>query len=673
MLNLVFSIVVIVFCTNGGNACPILCACAKSSVDCSNRHLTKIPANIPSIALQLYLQGNNISHIDFSSSNLSVLGALHLSYNKLMTIQDDSLSNLYLSALFLDHNKLNLEQNVHANTFGKDAHHRLQVLSLSHNNISGILDYQYFSDLNSLVYLDLSYNSLSYIRGDVFPSSINQLDLSFNRIAGIHRQAFGFLHKLTRLDLRGLSMKFFPRRRFSDLQSLVELKLGGKFMQEVSSQMLRGLKSLNFLEISQSNLNSTLLPANLLEFCPKLQHLDMSYNKLTTFPTRFFSRVPNLAWLKLDGNSFNNLDALSSMFQVQNLQWLSLKSNHLSSTLIPFIDEHAKFRFLDLSYNNLEHIYHSFQTSSLTDISFAFNNISAINENAFVNSTSIQSINLTGNLLSSFPLVNGERKLVVYINDNKWNCDCDLYKAFTEILSDTYNGSTNLNCSFEHGLRCVKCNSPLIYKASFFEDLIEQNVFSECKMISSTNRSDTSSQSLVLYIVVPIMVLVVIAILIVFVLWMKRRKFSKHVNAPGNDSSDGRVHAEYQNRAYASINLYMNEREPVAIPSSDICSRSKLGVENIYATVNEDATYSMASEPENLNAGNGHLPISTNIFSATHEDSDYLAPISFKKGNDTLTHLDSEMAAEFSVNGTKDNTKTYLDGQISGYVSMKQQ
>ncbi|XP_033756353.1 protein slit-like isoform X1 [Pecten maximus] len=135
--------------------CPPLCTCTGTVVRCSRQMLTEIPSHIPLDTTELYLDVNNITHLNMDISQLSQLQRLDLSNNKLVTLPESIFSNLtQLSTLILSFNKLEC---MAASSFS--GLRRLRILSLHGNQLSTI-PYSSFNDLDSLTHLALGENPL---------------------------------------------------------------------------------------------------------------------------------------------------------------------------------------------------------------------------------------------------------------------------------------------------------------------------------------------------------------------------------------------------------------------------------------------------------------------------------------------------------------------------------
>uniref|UniRef100_A0A8C3UQC9 Reticulon 4 receptor like 2 n=1 Tax=Catharus ustulatus TaxID=91951 RepID=A0A8C3UQC9_CATUS len=164
----------LVWVPGGAPACPALCTCYVSppTVSCQANNFSSVPAGLPPGARRLFLQNN-------------VIGALR------------------------------------AGTFGPST----VTLWLYSNNISSIQPGT-FRHLPALEELDLGDNPHLRVLG-VFRglSSLDRLLLHANRLAAIHRRAFGGLARLTILYLFNNSLVALPGDPLAALPSLQFLRL----------------------------------------------------------------------------------------------------------------------------------------------------------------------------------------------------------------------------------------------------------------------------------------------------------------------------------------------------------------------------------------------------------------------------------------------------------------
>ncbi|MCP9266007.1 SLIT2 [Dirofilaria immitis] len=114
------------------DSCPNGCTCHETVVRCSNKNLEKFPTDIPVETTELFLDSNDIVFIPPELNKLKHLVKLDLSYNRIVTIENEAFTNLTkLSTLMLSYNKLQcLEEKAFTHLTS------LRILSLHGNDIS---------------------------------------------------------------------------------------------------------------------------------------------------------------------------------------------------------------------------------------------------------------------------------------------------------------------------------------------------------------------------------------------------------------------------------------------------------------------------------------------------------------------------------------------------------
>lgn len=153
--------------------CPKNCTCYRKAgvsdenhVFCSEANLRSIPQHIPSIATDLYLDGNNITELYRSSNSfvqLQNVKSIYLNNTSVRYIERGSFIGLMdLANLFLNDNFLEKLTNGIFN--GLES---LILLHLQNNNIYYIAD-NVFANLQNLRYLSLSNNKLYSIPESLF-------------------------------------------------------------------------------------------------------------------------------------------------------------------------------------------------------------------------------------------------------------------------------------------------------------------------------------------------------------------------------------------------------------------------------------------------------------------------------------------------------------------------
>ncbi|RCN53792.1 leucine Rich repeat-containing domain protein [Ancylostoma caninum] len=157
------------------HVCPPACTCTDTTVDCRDRGLTHIPANLPSSTTELRLEQNQITYVPPKAfQNLRNLRRLDLSKNSIVEVAPRAFQGL----------------------------HTLNSLVLYGNNLTE-LPAEAFDGLKSLQLLLLNANQLQCIRRGTFDplTELNLLSLYDNQIRSISNETFHRLGKLQTLHL----------------------------------------------------------------------------------------------------------------------------------------------------------------------------------------------------------------------------------------------------------------------------------------------------------------------------------------------------------------------------------------------------------------------------------------------------------------------------------------
>uniref|UniRef100_A0A8C2E7K1 Si:ch211-237i5.4 n=1 Tax=Cyprinus carpio TaxID=7962 RepID=A0A8C2E7K1_CYPCA len=216
------------------------------------------------------------------------------------------------------------------------------------------------------------------------------------------------------------------------------LDLGGNQLREIRSRAFAGLWSLRILVLSDSSIQALQTQAFFsLSF---LEKLDMSRNNLTQIPPNFSESLSSLRELRLDHNALVLLKT-SGFEHLENLEKLDLSKNRIRSL------EPGAFRGL----SRLRHLYlQGNLLGAVRDRSFTMlpalevlllgnNNISRIEVNALVTLHSLSLMGLEGNHLQhlNFKMFLSLHTASTHLQlaGNPWNCDCDLHRVFSKLLS----------------------------------------------------------------------------------------------------------------------------------------------------------------------------------------------------------------------------------------------
>ncbi|KAM7064384.1 toll-like receptor 9 isoform 1-T1 [Molossus nigricans] len=247
---------------------------------------------------------------------------------------------------------------------------RLQCLRLSHNCISQAVNGSQFVPLTSLQVLDLSYNKLDLYHGHSFTElpQLQALDLSYNSqpfsMQGVgHNLSFvARLRNLRYLSLAHNSIHSRVSPRLSSA-SLWALDFSGNALNRMWNEgdlylhFFQGLRQLVRLDLSQNHLHA-LLPHTLGNLPKSLRLLRLQHNYLAFFNWSSLTLLPNLETLDLAGNQLKALTN-GSLPVGTRLQRLDFSRNHISFVAPGFFAQAVGLQELNLSGNALKTVERS--------------------------------------------------------------------------------------------------------------------------------------------------------------------------------------------------------------------------------------------------------------------------------------------------------------------------
>ncbi|XP_061486453.1 podocan isoform X1 [Rhineura floridana] len=306
---------------------------------------------------------------------------LHLKNNKLEKIPKGAFSELSgLRELYLQNNKLTNEG----------------------------MDNETFWKLSSLEYLDLSSNNLSQIPSGL-PRNIVLLHLEKNAIKSIGRDVLTQIRNLEYLLLHNNKLKArgIHPLAFQGLKKLHTVHLYNNQLEKIPNGLPRRVKTLMILhnqisEISRNDFATTYF----------MEELNLSYNKITSsqIHREAFRKLRLLKSLDVSGN---NLHTMPYGFP-KNLQSLKLKVNDISSIPRGTLSGMSKLQELYLSNNKLK--------------------VSSIFSGSWRDLTSLKTLDMAGNQLTSVPSDLPEALEYLYLQNNK----------ITTVPEDAFESTPNI-------------------------------------------------------------------------------------------------------------------------------------------------------------------------------------------------------------------------------------
>ncbi|XP_020817386.1 insulin-like growth factor-binding protein complex acid labile subunit [Drosophila serrata] len=355
--------------------CPPGCQCDDNTlvVQCGEGQLDVLPIALNPSIQRLVIKSNKIKTIDSSIQFYAELTFLDLSSNHLMTIPQRTFAyQKKLQEVHLNHNKigqisnktfiglsavtvLNLRGNqiseLHQGTFSPLL--KIEELNLGENRI-GYLDPKAFDGLSQLRILYLDDNALTTVPDPVIfqaMPSLAELFLSMNTLQSIQSGAFQDLKGLTRLELKGASLRNISHDSFQGLEELRILDLSDNRLQRIPSVGLSQLVRLEQLSLGQNDFE--VISEGAFVGLKQLKRLDVNGAlRLKRVMTGAFGANGNLEYLNLSSNKILVEVQEGALSGLPHLRHVVLKANALTSLaegLFPWKD----LLTLDLSENPL--------------------------------------------------------------------------------------------------------------------------------------------------------------------------------------------------------------------------------------------------------------------------------------------------------------------------------
>ncbi|XP_069760168.1 leucine-rich repeat-containing G-protein coupled receptor 5-like [Narcine bancroftii] len=381
--------------------CPSPCRCEEDGVlmrvDCSDRGLSTIPANLSSLTSYLDLSMNNITELPQRGlNNIHFLEELRLAGNGLTDIPMGAFDGLYnLKILMLQNNQLRKVpeealQNLQS----------LQSLRLDANHIS-VVPPNCFNGLVSLRHLWLDDNALTDVPVKALSNlpCLQAMTLALNRITHIPDYAFRKLSSLVVLHLHNNQIHSLGKKCFDGLHSLETLDLNYNNLDEfpVAVKVLANLKELGFHTNTIQSIPERAFSGN-----PSLVTIHFYDNPIQYVGKSAFQDLPELRILSLNGaTEVTEFPDLTGTIHLESLTVTGTRITSLPSTVCKQL---PNLQVLDLSYNWIKQLPSLHGCHKLQKLDLHHNKISEIQQDTFRQLTALRSLDLTFNLLTSLPL-----------------------------------------------------------------------------------------------------------------------------------------------------------------------------------------------------------------------------------------------------------------------------
>nr|XP_012778280.2 leucine-rich repeat serine/threonine-protein kinase 2 isoform X1 [Maylandia zebra] len=181
---------------------------------------------------------------------------------------------------------------------------------------------------------------------------IHLLDLSGNELDSLSCLNDGFVQQqlwhIHRLDLSYNCLLKFPSELCLSLKNLTRLDLQGNQLQSLPQELL-SLPSLSMLNASRNCVGPQLTfdPA---VTCPSLKQLNLSFNKITTFPFELGRNLHMLEELYMEGNCITEL---CTPLCLPEIKLLDVSKNSVENISADFLSSCPKLETFNVSMNKL--------------------------------------------------------------------------------------------------------------------------------------------------------------------------------------------------------------------------------------------------------------------------------------------------------------------------------
>ncbi|KAL4641042.1 hypothetical protein GN956_G11784 [Arapaima gigas] len=398
-------------------ACPTLCTCSGTTVDCHGLGIRTVPRNIPRNTERLELNGNNLTRINKNDlSGLKYMRVLQLMENQIGTIERGAFDDMKeLERLRLNRNQLHQLPEL---LFQKNA--ALSRLDLSENFIQAIprKAFRGATDIKNL---------LTFSPTALFPRTLNN-----NNISSIPVSSFNHMPKLRTFRLHSNNLHCDCHLAWMS-QWLRQRPTIGLFTQCSAPPHLRGL---NVAEVQKHEFTcsgeSSVYPVLAAGSCPAMctcsnNIVDCRGKGLTAIPANL---PDNMAEIRLEQNGIKSVPP-GAFSPYKKLRRIDLSNNHISEIAPDAFQGLRSLNSLVLYGNKITELPKGVFDGlyALQLLLLNANKIHCIRANAFQDLQNLSLLSLYDNKIQSlskgtFAALRAIQTL--HLAQNPFICDCNL-------------------------------------------------------------------------------------------------------------------------------------------------------------------------------------------------------------------------------------------------------
>lgn len=210
-----------------------------------------------------------------------------------------------------------------------NGHSNFTHLYMKGNNLDTLSHFAMLSDIDNIMTIDLTKNSLNSLRlseleffqnlkylnlaknniAQIFQTqhpikNLEHLDLSDNTIFGITNSTFDGLSTLKKLDLSGNNLTTLAAA-FTGMPQLMHLKIRNNQLQSLESEHFVGLRQIKEIDLAGNRIKS--LDGPKFTFTPNLKTLRLQNNQMAFVSEDAFEGLSALEYLDLSSNWLGNI------------------------------------------------------------------------------------------------------------------------------------------------------------------------------------------------------------------------------------------------------------------------------------------------------------------------------------------------------------------------------